>query len=122
MAENQPSLEDMALEQVKLYARDLNELYRLERQRREELAEEKLVLEYRVRELRALNELFQSHLQQRLEVEEAYWGLLEELRELAEKLEGSAKAELKRIIARAESKALVRTQPMARPSRENGRA
>ncbi len=119
MEENQPSLEDMALEQVKLYARDLKELYRLERQRREELAEEKLILEYRIKELKALNELFQSHLEQRFEVEEAYKELLGELRELAEKLEGSAKEELKWIIARAESKAPMRVGPT---SREDGRA
>lgn len=105
MEQRPPSLEDMALEQVKLYARDLKELYRLERQRREELAEERLVLEYRIKELKALNELFQSHLKQRFEVEEAYKELLEELKRLAEKLEGGAKEELKRIIARAESKA-----------------
>jgi len=122
MEQRPPSLEDMALEQVKLYARDLKELYRLERQRREELAEEKLVLEYRIKELKALNELFQSHLEQRFEVEEAYQELLEELRGLAEKLEGGAKEELKQIIARAESKAPMRVGSISRPPREDGRA
>ena len=107
-----PSLEDMALEQMKLYAEDLRELYRLERRRREELAEEKLILEYRLKELKALNELFQSHLKERFELEEVLKELLEELRRLAGELQGRPAERLEKLIARAEVR-ITKTKPAA---------
>lgn len=98
------SSEDMDLEQAKLYARDLGELYRAERKKGEELAEEKLVLEYKLHELEALNKLFQSHLEQRFEVLEIYDELLKELKNLLrEKLSPALREKLKSIVSRAES-------------------
>ena len=67
-----PATEDMDLRQAQLYARDLHELYLAERQKRRELAEQKLVLEYKLRELAALNTQFQSHLKRRYAAEEQY--------------------------------------------------
>jgi hypothetical protein len=79
------------IEQAKLYARDLSELYRAERKRREELAEEKLVLEFKLRELEALNKLFQSYMERRFEALRAYEGLIEETKKL---LQGQLPREL----------------------------
>ncbi len=96
---------DRDLEQAKLYARDFGELYRAEKKRREELAEEKIVLEQKLRELEALNKLFQSHLSQRFEVQETYDDLVEKLKTL---LQGGMNAEtwskLKELLKEAEAK------------------
>ena len=74
--EKLPSLED----QFQIYAKELGELYRVEQQRRADLAEEKLVLEHRVKELEALNRMFQVNLARRLEVVDALRGMVEKLR------------------------------------------
>lgn len=75
-------LDDKDARQAEIYAKDLHELYRAERQKRKELAEERLVLTYKLNELEALNKLFQSHLEQRIEIERLYKGLIEEIKKL----------------------------------------
>lgn len=50
----------MMMKELELYAKDLNNLYEIEKKERSQLAEEKLVLELRVRELTSLNRLFQE--------------------------------------------------------------
>lgn len=74
------SAQEMDLRQIQLYARDLQQLYWQERKLRSDLAEEKLVLEYKVRELEALNQLFQTDLKEKHELRDAHQHLLEELR------------------------------------------
>jgi hypothetical protein len=91
------------IEQAKLYARDLSELYRAERKRREELAEEKLVLEFKVRELEALNKLFQSYLEQRFAALRAYAELIEDIKNLLQgQLPGALEENLGEILGKAE--------------------
>lgn len=96
---------DRDLEQAKLYARDFGELYRAEKKRREELAEEKIVLENKVRELEALNRLFQSHLEQRFELQEAYNELVEKLKTLLQgNMDEKTRSKLKELVDEAESR------------------
>ncbi len=98
-------VQDMDLMQAQLFARDLNELYRAERQKREELAEEKLVLEYKLRELSALNALFQSHLERRFEVEKAYNELVDGIKKLLkEKTSKKMVDSLKGLLAQVEAR------------------
>lgn len=102
----------MEFRQAEIYARELSELYRAERKRREELAEEKLVLEYKLRELSALNSLFQAHLEQRMGVEQAYRELVEEMKKLLE--EGTAETwaeSLRELVERAEARVPHLSQP-----------
>ncbi len=65
--ENESALWEQQLYQ---YAAELQELYKLEQQERQALAEEKLVLQYRVRELNSLNQLFQVQLERVAEMTE----------------------------------------------------
>ncbi|GEM_PF-6108031 len=62
-----PSLED----QFQIYAKELGEMYLAEQKRRAELAEEKLVLEQRVKELEALNRMFQGHVARTVDLQDA---------------------------------------------------
>lgn len=92
-------------QQAQIYAQELHELYQVEHKRREELAEEKLVLEHKLRELAALNTLFQSHLQERKRIEEAYWELLEGLKKLlSDKAPQNWEEKVKRLVANAETR------------------
>lgn len=96
---------DADLEQAKLYARDFGELYRAEKKRREELAEEKIVLENKVRELEALNKLFQSHLEQRFKVQEAFDELIGKIKALLQgNMDTETRSKLKDLLNEAESK------------------
>lgn len=92
------------IEQAKLYARDLSELYRAERKRREELAEEKIVLEFKLRELEALNKLLQSCAEQWLVALRAYEELIEEMKKLLqEQLPPGLEKNFEEILGRAEA-------------------
>jgi len=78
----------MSLEQIRVYARELHQLYRAEHQARQELETRTKALEQKVRELAALNRLSQTHMRQNLQAQEALQDLL---------------AQLKALIARAEA-------------------
>ncbi|MBI4180778.1 MAG: hypothetical protein HY528_02500 [Chloroflexi bacterium] len=56
------SWESLGEEQLKIYAKEIAELYRQEQQLRQVLEEKNRELEQRVRELTGLNNLFQQHL------------------------------------------------------------
>lgn len=56
------SWETLGEEQLKIYAKEIAELYRQEQQLRQKLEEKNQELEQRVRELTGLNNLFQQHL------------------------------------------------------------
>ncbi|MBI2859102.1 MAG: hypothetical protein HYX90_08495 [Chloroflexi bacterium] len=96
-------LQEMDFRQLQLYARDLERLFWSEKQTRASLAEEKLVLEYKVRELSALNTLFQDHLREKQALLEAYESLLSRLKELAGKTPGDAAPLLRRLVGEAEA-------------------
>lgn len=101
-----PQPADPALweKQLQIYAQDLHELYQEEKKHRQELAEEKLVLEYKLRELEALNKLFQQHLEHRQRVESAHQDLMAGLRSLLSRVRETAlRQELQRLIAQAEA-------------------
>src|SRR5687768_242189 len=66
--------------QLEKYAQEFHELYWEERREREALAEEKLVLEYRLRELSALNKLFRQHMERRQHLEEVLEDVVTRLR------------------------------------------
>ncbi|MDO8472935.1 MAG: hypothetical protein Q7T05_03870 [Dehalococcoidia bacterium] len=85
----QSPIADMDQRQMELYARDLEQLYWSERQVRLALAEEKLVLEFKVNELNALNRLFQSNLVEERRLRESYQGLIRRLKELAGREDGN---------------------------------
>lgn len=89
---------ELALEQLKIYAKELGELYEEERKKREELAQEKIILELRVRELKALNDMFQSHISRGIEAEEKLKNLLSSLREILKRDERSIKAEIEKLL------------------------
>lgn len=78
----QHTTSDKGFQQLELYARDLKECYWSERQKRTELAEERLVLQFKLRELEALNKLFQAHLQEMVRTQEAYIKLKESINQL----------------------------------------
>ncbi|MBI4312398.1 MAG: hypothetical protein HY681_11545 [Chloroflexi bacterium] len=92
-----PSLED----QFQIYAKELGELYIAEQRRRAELAEEKLVLEHRVKELEALNHMFQTHLARRIALEEALQDVVEKLHQAAEGPLSGMRVEIERIAEEA---------------------
>ncbi len=77
-----PLRADELQRQLEMYAQELHELYWEERHEREALAEEKLVLEYRLKELSALNKLFQRHLNRRIHLEEVLEDAVTRLRDL----------------------------------------
>lgn len=98
-------LDEKDFQQAQIYARELHDLYRAELKRREELAEEKLVLEHKLRELTSLNILFQSHLRERMRVEEAYRELLKGLKMLLSEATSQSWAEkVKKLLAEAEGR------------------
>ncbi len=78
---SQPSNDYTLMEQqLYIYAQEVRQLYENERKEREALAEEKRVLESRLRELSALNNLFQQHLEHRMILDDALEHVLETLR------------------------------------------
>jgi hypothetical protein len=78
-----------SLEQVRVYARELHQLYRAEHQARQELEARTRALEQKVRELAALNRLFQTHMHQNLHAQEALQNLLTRLKALVAQAEAS---------------------------------
>ncbi|MEK7848901.1 MAG: hypothetical protein AAB270_08240 [Chloroflexota bacterium] len=101
-----PSLSDPTVweQQLQIYAQELHDLYLEEKKYRQELAEDKLVLEYKLRELGALNKLFQQHLEHRQRVESAHQDLVAALRALLPKVgEVSLRQELERLLTQAEA-------------------
>ncbi|MBI2856896.1 MAG: hypothetical protein HYX95_01130 [Chloroflexi bacterium] len=97
-------LKDMDQRQLQLYARDLAQLYWSERRARSSLAEEKLVLEYKVRELGALNTMIRSSLKEKQDALEDYRWLLRQLKELAALAEGDAGVALRQLVVEAEAR------------------
>jgi len=97
-------------EQLEVYARELQSLYREEKRQREALAEEKLVLEYRVRELTALNILFQRHLERRQQLEDILTELAAGLRRLLHQPAENLRQELEGLVSKVEA-ALATTPP-----------
>lgn len=65
-------VEELNRQQLEIYAKELRESLKKEKELRAEL-------ENRVRELMALNNLFQQHLKQRFDVIDAYKELVEQL-------------------------------------------
>lgn len=90
-------------EQLILYAKELHTLYREEKKEREALAEEKLVLEYKLRELTALNTLFQKHLARREDLEDALERVIQGLRKLLAQPPGDLRPQLQALLAAAEA-------------------
>ena len=80
----------MSLEQIRVYARELQQLYRAEHQARQELEARTQALEQKLRELAALNRLSQANIRKSLEAQKAFQDLL---------------AQLKSVVARAEAEA-----------------
>lgn len=72
----------MGEEQLKLYAQELSEIYRQEKELRQEISEKNKELEKRVQELSALNAIFQKHLDMRFKTEEAFKHLVEGINRL----------------------------------------
>ena len=77
----------MSLEQTRVYARELHQLYRSEHQARQELEARTHALEQKVRELAALNQLSQTHIHQNLQAREALQDLLSHLKTLVAQAE-----------------------------------
>lgn len=69
-----------SLEQIRVYARELHQLYRAEYQARQELESRTKALEQKVRELAALNRLSQTQMRQNLQAQEALQNLLARLK------------------------------------------
>ena len=88
--QNDPGIWD---EQIYKYAEELQELYIVEQKERQALAEEKLVLEYRLRELSSLNQLFQKQLER---MEEMTSGLRDVRDGLRNALKGTPEGEAQR--------------------------
>lgn len=90
-------------QQLYIYAQELSELYEREREERQALAEEKLVLEYRLKELSALNNLFQRHLEARLQLEELLQRVARALQEqVAQASRGPRRDRLQRLLSDVE--------------------
>lgn len=93
---------EKAARQLELYARDLHDLYQSEKQKRSELAEERLVLQFRIKELESLNRLFQQHLAASARREESYQRILEQLKKLLElKDEADWRQQLRKLLDEA---------------------
>jgi hypothetical protein len=84
-AENRP--QGASLEQMRVYARELHQLYRAEHQARQELEARTQTLEQKVRELAALNQLSQTRIRQNLQAQEALQDLLSQLKTLVAQAE-----------------------------------
>lgn len=94
---------DAVEQQLYIYAQELSDLYQREREKRQALAEEKLVLEYRLKELSALNNLFQQHLEVRVQLEELLQRVAQALRELVAESSSSSRHErLKQLLSDVE--------------------
>lgn len=90
-------------EQLYLYAQELHDLYRTAKEEREALAEERLVLQYRLKELSSLNRLFQGHLERLRQVEEALREVVAGMRQaLAGPLSKKTRGQLEELLSRAE--------------------
>lgn len=96
-------LQEMDFRQLQLYARDLQQLFWSEKQARAALAEEKLVLEYKVQELSALNTLFQTNLREKQAMLDAYQLLIDRLKALAEKKPEDIAPPLRQLVRDAEA-------------------
>ena len=72
----------MGEEQLRLYAQELAEIYRQEKELRQEISEKNKELGKRVQELSALNSMFQKHLDMRFRTEEAFKRLVEGINRL----------------------------------------
>ena len=77
----------MSLEQIRVYARELHQLYQAEHQARQELEARTRALEQKIRELAALNQLSQTHIRQNLQAQEALKDLLSQLKTLVAQAE-----------------------------------
>ena len=84
-AENRPR--GASLEQMRVYARELHQLYRAEHQARQELEARTQTLEQKVRELAALNQLSQTRIRENLQAHEALRDMLAKLRALVAQAE-----------------------------------
>lgn len=106
-AEPQPAVpaEQAELEaQMTLYAKELHDLYQQEKKEREALAEEKLVLEYRLKELSALNALFQRYLERQQRLEEAMQETAASLRQvIKQSVEAGPRGKLERLLGAIEA-------------------
>lgn len=89
--------------QLELYARDLQALYWRERKKRAELAEERLVLEYKLHELEALNRLFQANLEEMTQAREAYNDLRAKLARLLSG-NGDLRERLEKLLSQMDAK------------------
>ncbi len=99
----EPSGELELEEQLILYATELHTLYQEEKKEREALAEEKLVLEYKLKELSALNNLFRKHLERREQLEDALEDLDKGLREALARAPAKLRPQLQSLLAAAEA-------------------
>ncbi|GEM_PF-6901684 len=86
------TIEDAGQRQLELYARDLEKLYWSEKLLRSALAEEKLVLEYKINELNALNRLFQANLEEERLLRETHVLLVQKLKQVLKEESGEAAA------------------------------
>lgn len=77
--------DELTREQLQLYAKELQDLFRRERALRAQLEERNTALEQRVAELTALNKLFREHLTRYFAVLDAYWQLKRGLDGLAQR-------------------------------------
>lgn len=84
-----PAMDQIAAEQVSIYAKELNDYFRKERDLRSSLRERDELLEHRAREVSALNLLLQQHLMEWYGVARQYRNVLGRLRE---SLAGGGKA------------------------------
>ena len=74
----------LGLQQLQVYAKELQQHFQNERRLREEVLEKNRQLEQRVQEITALNRLFQQHLCQSTTIIEAYRKFVARLRILSE--------------------------------------
>jgi len=72
---------------MRVYARELHQLYRAEHQARQELEARTQTLEQKVREMAALNQLSQTQIRQNLQAQEALQDLLAQLKTLVAQAE-----------------------------------
>ena len=77
-------------EQLRVYARELQQLYRAEQQARKELEARTQALEQKVRELAAVNRLSQANIRRNLEAQKAFLDLLSQLKGLVARAESQA--------------------------------
>ena len=77
----------MSLEQIRVYARELHQLYRAEHQARQELETLTQTLEQKVRELTALNQLSQTRIRETLQAQEALRDHLAQLKAMVAQAE-----------------------------------